>query len=306
MRENAKLIDVTPHDFDASTVYRVDSEELLYHTYIIEAPSALTILLKPWIVGSRLANAARASTVEFLRAAYRLVPELASSNYRGITEVVPLAGSLYYSMAEAFEVVFGETINRCFVGAKRHLTPSGWETELSYENYEALSPNPVIMIGDTIATGGTIERIIDATLSRAEEARAIIIYSIAGGLMGAIRMKQISERINLPIYTFFSNAIFGVEPNGTDMPWLHPGTITSETNREIARSSYGPDLGRRWCCVWDWGDRSKHPLKHLHELIERCDGELREVKDETTRELLMKFRKESESALDLWGRPLSL
>jgi hypothetical protein len=306
LRKNAKLVDVTPPNTDTSTVYHVISDELLEHTYIIESPSALTILLKPWIVGSRLADAARASTVEFLHIAYRFVPELASATFEEVTEVVPLAGALYYSMAEAFEVAFGETINRCFVGASRNLTPTGWITELSYENFEALSDHPVIIIGDTIATGGTIERIIDATISRSDNIQAIIIYSIAGGILGAIRLKQISQRVNIPIYSFFSNAIFGVEENGTDMPWLHPGTIASKTNREIAKSTYGSILARRWCSIWDWGDRSKHPLKHLRELIERCQNELKDVQDKTTEEILTKIKKESEASLAQWKQRLSI
>jgi hypothetical protein len=305
LKEHAKLVDVTPSDSDTSTVFKVDSKHLLEHTYIIEAPSALTILLKPWIVGSRLANAARASTVEFLRVAYRLVPELSTARFMDITEVVPLAGSLYYSMAEAFEVVFGETINRCFVGARRNPTPSGWITDISYENFEALSKNPVVMIGDTIATGGTIARILDATSVRSDDIQAIIVYSIAGGVMGAMRLKQISERLEIPIYSFFSNAIFGVEANGTDMPWLHPGTITSKSNHEIAESTYGPILGRNWCSIWDWGDRSKHPLKHLHELIERCDKDLKEIDDDITQNILVKIKNESESALEQWKRLIS-
>jgi hypothetical protein len=306
LRKKAKLVDVTPPNTDTSTVYHVVSDELLEQTYIIESASALTILLKPWIVGSRLADAARASTVEFLHIAYRFVPELASATFEEVTEIVPLAGALYYSMAEAFEVVFGETVNRCFVGARRQLTPTGWITELSYENFEALSDRPIILIGDTIATGGTVERIIDATISRSNDIQAIIIYSIAGGILGAVRLKQIAQRVNIPIYSFFSNAIFGVEENGTDMPWLHPGTITSKANREIAKSAYGPILARRWCSIWDWGDRSKHPLKHLRELIERCQDELEDVQDKQTEETLTTIKKESEASLAQWKLQLSL
>ena len=111
-----------------------------------------------------MAHAARKSSVDFLRIAFQLCPELSESNFESVTEVVPLAGALYYSIAEAFETVFGETVNRCFIGAKRHTTPSGWDTELAYLNFEALSPHPIVLIGDTIATGGTIERIVEAAL----------------------------------------------------------------------------------------------------------------------------------------------
>jgi hypothetical protein len=232
-------------------VLRIESEYLPPSTYIIESPGALQILLKPWIVGSRLTKFARNSSVDFIRAAFDLASELREASLSSVTEVVPLAGALYYSIAEAFERVFGETISRCFIGARRYLTPTGWKTDLSYKNFEALSPSPVILIGDTIATGGTIEGIIEATMNQASNVRAILIYSIAGGLLGAMRLKEIADAIDPPIYTFYSNAIFGVETNGTDMPWFHPGTIVTPEVKQKAGDAYGPDLARRWCSVWD-------------------------------------------------------
>jgi hypothetical protein len=257
------------------------------------------------MVGARLANFARDSSVDFIRAAFPLVPEFQESSFSTVTEVVPLAGALYYSMAEAFEYVFGETISRCFIGARRHLTPTGWKTDLSYKNFEALSPGPLILIGDTIATGGTIESIIEATLSQASDVRAILVYSIAGGLQGAIRLKEMADKIDPPIYTFYSNAIFGVETNGTDMPWLHPGTIvTSETKRK-AEEAYGSDLARRWCCIWDWGDRAKHPLKHLEELLGRCNSELISIADDKTHKVLNDIKNETCKAIEKWKFRLS-
>jgi len=287
-------------------VLRIESEYLPPSTYIIESLDALQILLKPWIVGSRLTKFARNSSVDFIRAAFDLAPELREASLSSVTEVVPLAGALYYSIAEAFERVFGETISRCFIGARRYLTPTGWKTDLSYKNFEALSPSPVILIGDTIATGGTIEGIIEATMNQASNVRAILIYSIAGGLLGAMRLKEIADAIDPPIYTFYSNAIFGVETNGTDMPWSHPGTIVTPEVKQKAEDAYGPDLARRWCSVWDWGDRAKHPLKHLDELLERCDQELISIEDDRTREVLNIIREETVAALERWNSPLSL
>jgi hypothetical protein len=286
-------------------VLRIDSEHLLPSTYIIESPSAMQILLEPWMVGARLANFARESSIDFLRAAFILVPEFRESTLSSVTEIVPLAGALYYSIAESFDRVFGETVSRCFIGARRHLTPTGWKTDLSYKNFEALSPSPVILIGDTIATGGTMESIIEATMNEASDVRAIIVYSIAGGLQGAIRLKELADKIELPIYTFYSNAIFGVEDNGTDMPWLHPGTIITSETRRKAEEAYGSDLARRWCCIWDWGDRAKHPLKHLKELLERCNNELNSTEDGKTSSVLKKIRDEAVAAIEQWRSPLS-
>ena len=306
IQENATVTEIHVGMPKGIRVLQVTSEHLLPHTYIIESASALQILLEPWRVGSCLANSARESSVDFLRAAYHISPELRQSTFESITEVVPLAGSLYYSLAEAFERNFGESINRCFIGAKRHPTPTGWVTELSYENFEAMSSDPVILIGDTIATGGTVERIVESILNHSSHVRAIIIYSIAGGLVGAVRIKEMANRISIPTYLFYSNAIFGVEPNGTDMPWLHPGTIVTPEIRKKAETAYGPDLGRRWCSVWDWGDRAKHPLKHLREILERCEEELETPNSNQTKQILEGIRGEAEAAIKSLLSPLKL
>lgn len=306
IRRTSVIEDITDRITSAVRVLHIKNEELLHHTYIIESPRALRILLEPWTVGSRLANLARASTVDFLRVAYNLCPELRSSAFDSVAEVVPLAGSLYYSLAEAFEAVFGETINRCFIGARRHLTTTGWVTELSYENFEAMPQSPVLLIGDTIATGGTIERIVDSAIGNSPDIRAIVIFSIAGGVIGAIRIKEMALRIGIPTYLFYSNAIFGVESNGTDMPWLHPGTIVTPENRAKAEAVYGFDLGRRWCSIWDWGDRAKHPLKHLEELLERCRIELTRTESEDTKHILTGICQKTEASIASWKQTIEI
>jgi hypothetical protein len=256
------------------------------------------------VVGAELANLARASSIDFLRCAYDISPEFHSSNLENITEIIPLAGALYYNIAEAFESTFGETLSTCFIGARRHLTPSGWVTDLAYENFEALPRGATVLIGDTIATGGTIQRIIESLLNHAQDLHSVIVYAIAGGQLGAVRLKSFAEQLDVPLYLFYSNAIFGVESNGTDMPWLHPGTISSAEAKASALAAYGPDLGRRWCSVWDWGDRAKNPLRHLEQLFARCEEELAAGAAGKTKTTLEKIRERTQTSLHRFKRPL--
>jgi hypothetical protein len=143
-------------------------------------------------------------------------------------------------------------------------------------------------------------------LEKREDVRAVIIYAIAGGISGAHEIRNLEVHTNIPIWTFFSNAIFGVDDNGTDMPWLHPGTIVSSENRKKAIAAYGPDLGKRWCCVWDWGERAKYPLKHLKELSERCESELSEVSEDSTEDILQRIQLKTQKALERRRRTLSI
>ena len=303
--KHARLVEVPGIPFREPHVWRIRSDHFPASSYIIESDSALRILLEPWIVGAQLAYLARSSSVDFLRTAFAVSREFRDSNLENITEVVPLAGALYYNVAEAFEQVFGETVSTCFIGAKRHLTPSGWVTGLAYENFEAMPAKPVILIGDTIATGGTSESIIQSVLDHRGDAKAVIVYAIAGGVRGAVRLKSLADRVDVPFYLFYSNAAFGVEDNGTDMPWLHPGTICSPEVRNRAIEAYGPELGRRWCSVWDWGDRAKNPVRHLEQLRARCERELAAGVSGNTRRILDKVTEETARALDRIRRPLS-
>lgn len=289
----------------SARVLRADSNHLPRNTYIIESAPALDILLKPWIIGAELAERARESSEDFLRTAYALSPELRTSTLSSVFEIVPLAGALYYRLGGAFRNVFGETLNRCFIGARRRLTDTGWVTDLEYQNFEALTSDGLIIIGDTVATGGTMERIIRATIQQGSDPKALLVYSIAGGLAGAIRFRALSSELEIPSYWFFSNAIFGVAANGTDMPWLHPATVVSPEIRREAVEAYGEHLGRIWCSIWDWGERAKDPVKHLRALLQRVDTELSEAPDWKTKYVLGNIRAHTLDTLKRWNEPLS-
>lgn len=86
---------------------------------------------------------------------------------------------------------------------------------------------------------------------------------------GVKLMKKVENMFNdVPVYMFLANAIFGLEDNGTDMPWLHHETITTPFILEKAVDNYGYYLAEKWCPIWDWGNRSNNPLRHLIEMKE--------------------------------------
>ncbi len=303
--ENAEL-DEIQCDWDLEyQLFRVNSDYLIDNTFILRSDSSLEILLSPWIVGANLAGSAQVSSAEFLRVAFEICPELREATLEQIAEIVPLAGALYYRMTQAFQELFGETLNRCFVGAQRRKTADGWITDLSYENYEAMPSDAVVLIGDTIATGGTLQRIIRMTLKRSSDISAIIIFSIAGGVKGAARISRYSETIGTPVYQFYSNAIFGVAPNGTDMSWLHPATISSPEALERAIAIYGRYLSKNWCTVWDWGERAKQPVKHLQRVLAACKKERQRDLSAETLSKIENIAQKTQHVLDHWKTKLT-
>ena len=307
LRETSKLHKVDIDGRDLPKVLKVRSR-YLKNTYLVDSPSAFRILTQPWLVGGSLANAARKCSTELLEVAYKLAPEFRSVSYDSVAEVIPLAGALYYQIGAAFQILFNESLNQCFIGAKRILDSETktWKTSLSYLNFEAMPPSPLIIIGDTIATGGTIEQIITQTSEAADQPRAMILFSIAGSALGAYKLSQLASRFEFPCYIFFTCALFGVADNGTDMPWLHPATITTNENRMEILDTFGEQLGQEWCSVWDWGERAKYPQKHISELLKRTERYLVDGEHKESEIVLKRIEKQIETAQVRRADPLKI
>lgn len=245
------------------------------NTYVIKSNNALKIQLKPWISGRNLQYLAYKCSMEFLVAYYITSRKFKENTIKDIVELVPLSGSLFYDMPRAFAKIFNNSLSSCYVGASRFLDDnSDWQVKLNYFNLEAMSESTkIIIIGDTIATGSTISGLLDTFIKKYPQLEEIAIFSIAGAIPGLERIENLENRNKIPIYCYFSNAIFGLAENGTDMFWKHQETIAPEDMLAKAIKSY-EDLTDKWCTVWDWGKRCKDPLSHLLELEERCQSEI--------------------------------
>ncbi|MFW9996381.1 MAG: hypothetical protein ACFFD4_30340 [Candidatus Odinarchaeota archaeon] len=258
----------------SASFYRIDDILLPENTFLLIEESAKAILLSPWITGLKLRDRARESSTSFLKALFKISSEFQGCKAINVVEIVPLAGSLYYDMNGAFANVFSHQLQMCFVGAKRYLKNGVWDTHMDYFNLEAMPDNPFILIGDTIATGGTIVRLLENILENLEKIRGVAIFTICGALEGGKRLKTIEKKVREKkgeFYLVYANAAFGLAENGTDMPWLHKDTITIDILADEARNVYG-ELADKFCAVWDWGQRAKSPIAHLKEFLGICNG----------------------------------
>jgi hypothetical protein len=93
------------------------------------------------------------------------------------------------------------------------------------------SPAPVWVMLDTIATGATLVRGLEAAFANAPKPREILLGTPAGSLVGAKKIAELCVRENVQITFFFFGAIFGLWQDGTALPWCHPDTIFSGTPR---------------------------------------------------------------------------
>ncbi len=254
-------------------VYRLTTPKLSNRCFLIESSSARQILTNHFLVGSPLISKCTNAVKDCLSSYFTL--QKRSIPYHQMAEVVSLSGSLTYNLLKSFYDLYNFSLPRGFIGIRRFHKPDGlWDTEVSYTNFEALNDDlKVIFIGDTIATGVTITKVIQMIQAQLPVPLTFVIISIAGSLIGAQRIIQLEEHLqkNFPeteIWCLFTEAYFGLEANGTDMPILHPESICTSDLRELTLKRLGEYLGRNLCSVLDWGKRTNAPLKHYTELIE--------------------------------------
>ena len=90
---------------------------------------------------------------------------------------------------------------------------------------------PVWVMLDTIATGATLVRGLEAAFENGPIPEQILLGTPAGSLVGAWKIGEDCAAAGVQVTFFFFGAIFGLWEDGTALPWCHPETILSGTPR---------------------------------------------------------------------------
>jgi hypothetical protein len=263
-------------------LYRIKRPDLPSHTYIIVNPSSQKIHFDPTITDFELYNLATECNETFLRFAQWL-GLFKGAKAKNVCELILVSGGFYYHLNQAFYNVFGYALPAGFIGVRRILKPKP-HAVISYDNLEAIPENNITIIGDTIATGATLidsiyyylarTRFAAASAKRASKVKKILIFTIAGALPGAQVLadleKDIKNQYGVELYVFFSDGIFGLAKNQTDMHYFQPDSVLVPESKKAAEKSLGNFLGSKLCVIWDWGQRNKDPMGHLREVIRVC------------------------------------
>ena len=106
------------------------------------------------------------------------------------------------------------------------------------------------------------------------------------------------------LYLFFAQAFFGLEDNGTDMPFFHSDTImTPETKQQLGKEPAVRDIVK--CAIFDWGDRCKNPSNHYKEFIEYCEEELKKELTTPQKKHLETLLSQAQNGLAIMDTPIS-
>lgn len=260
-------------------MYRAADQRFPANTYIICCKEADRILYRPHIAGKELQDSMESMAQVFVDAAWRTA--LGGEKAASVVETVLLSGGLYYQLNSAFKKKFGLALPQCFIGIKRRRvegTEGGFIALATYENFESLPETANIIIGDTIATGATIQKsvyhLLDALHERKGRLKNLVICSLAcsvtgAGIIGEVEEKVVAEFPRAKVHLIVAEELFHLMPNGTDMRFLHADAVMPDETRKRILRTYGEYLGRKMkCAVFDWGTRCKNPIRHYEEFLE--------------------------------------
>jgi len=235
------------------------------NTYILESPALEAFLFDRTVVGVPLLNAARDATTHWLAALWDNGLLTAGDDAAGLTV---LTGGLYYGLQPAWQTVFGSLLPENFIGIRRRLDErSRWMADNPYSSFEA--PCRTVLVGDTVASGASAAQALRVfgDWGRERGLEQVHFFSACGSRAGARRICQTCAELGLNVTFTHGLAAFGLATQGwqlpdTDLPWLHPDTVTDLRHLRRAETAF---RGKPVCAIGDWGLRCKNPAAYLHE-----------------------------------------
>lgn len=238
--------------------------------YILDTPALEAFLFDRTVVGVPLLNAAREATVHWLAALRD--HKLLDSNEQ-VAGLTILTGGLYYGLQPAWQTVFGTLLPENFIGVKRHLDQRNqWSADYHYVSFEA--PCETVLIGDTVASGASVTQGLRAFAdwARPRGLRKVHFFSACGSRIGGQRIREACAALGVEATFTHGLAAFGMAEQGwqlpdTDLPWLHPDTVTQPHYHQRAEIAF---QGKPVCAIGDWGMRCKNPRAYLSEWQEEA------------------------------------
>jgi hypothetical protein len=177
---------------------------------------------------------------------------------RDSCELVLLSKGLAYDLAAANEALVGYGLPVNLVATRRaHVTSETALIEVPYQRLDTRSKR--LLIGDTVASGASICRAIEAYLEVAP-VEHVTVLSIAGAGSGAATIARFCANRGITVDFFFGLAVFGLGVNGFDLAFLHPETMASPDLMVRAHKVF---QGKAISAVgWDFGSQYMAPIKY--------------------------------------------
>lgn len=233
--------------------------------YILESDSINRMLLEPGrrLLGYERQKAAFAATVSWLAAMKE--QGYFPGDSMDLCTVTIMAEAAGHNLSGALGAVLSASADRAiyrgdnWIGASRFALSS--RADEGYLNYDARvtylrlhSPAPVWCLLDTVATGATLVRGLEAAFENAAKPSRIIMSTPAGAWVGMRKLEELCLRNGIEFIVTFFGAAFGLWEDGSGLPWCHPQTILAGTPRSqanLARAKVLFNNNPAFCAVGD-------------------------------------------------------
>lgn len=297
-------------EFNDKKIYSLSGEKIPQNSFIVTAKSFKEVLYEPYLAGKELQEKMKKVGVDFVDVITEIVLKEKKQKRKEIVELIFMSGGLFYGISEGFKELHNFAPNQCYIGIqrkKRKGTEGTFYAVSSYQNFEALTDNATVIIGDTIATGATMSKGLSLLFEKIKETKirlnTLIICTLAGCLKGLNRINEIINKErkvhSFDFYFFAAQQLFTLMPDGTDLRFLEKDSIMPEETKEYTLSKYGPYLGKNMkCAVFDWGTRCKHEEAHYLEFLHYVNEELKKDIPEEAKTKLLDMKSKTEIRLN--------
>lgn len=230
-------------------------------TFILESDSIDRLLVNPGrkLLGLERMNTAFEATTTWCRALREkgFFPE----KKRKVCSMTVLAEGIGHNLPAALATALAPDSQRGdnFMGVSRFALPktaddafTPFDARVKYLRIE--SPAPVWIVLDTVATGATLVRGLEAAFANAPKPEHILLGTPAGSVIGIRKIADVCAAHDVQLTLFFFGAMFGLWEDGTALPWAHrdtilAGTPRSEKNRALTAQIFNRIEG--FCAVGD-------------------------------------------------------
>jgi len=224
------------------------------NAFIVSNPHLESILFNRNLVGLEFTRACEAASIAFLR---HFSPEFESLG-DNVAELLLLSKGMYYWLHNAFATVFNRNLQVNFAATRRaEVFNDSARIEIPYLNFD--SPSRNLIIGDTIASGATIESALSKYLQHSP-LESVYVFTIAGSVVGGQAIAEFCRSHHIDLILTYGLAAFGLGSNGFDLSFLHPDTITNEKYHQRAKTVF---KGKPISAVgWDFGTQAQAIRKY--------------------------------------------
>lgn len=229
--------------------------------FILESDSIDRLLVNPGrkLYGIERMNTAFEATTTWCRAL--MEQGLLPAEPGEVCSMTVLAEGMGHNLPAALATTLAPHYQRGdnFMGVSRFALPKNegdaytpFDARVKYLRIE--SPAPVWVMLDTVATGATLVRGLEAAFANAPKPEHILLGTPAGSVAGMRKIAQVCAAHDVKLTLFFFGAMFGLWEDGTALPWAHrdtilAGTERSENNRALTARMFNNIEG--FCAVGD-------------------------------------------------------